>query len=60
MYKHCADQVIRRCVREEEMESILNYCRTLACGVGHFGGNRTLTKALQSGFYWITLFKDAH
>ena len=23
IYKHCADQVIRRCVPEEEMESIL-------------------------------------
>ncbi|KAL4386779.1 hypothetical protein GQ457_09G021500 [Hibiscus cannabinus] len=30
-----------------------------ACG-GHFGGNRTAAKILQSGFYWPTLFKDAH
>ena len=37
LYKHCADQVIRRCVLEEVMESILNHCHTLACG-GHFGG----------------------
>ena len=37
LYKHCADQVIRRCVPEEEMESILNHYFTLACG-GHFGG----------------------
>ena len=36
LYKHYADQVIRRCVIEEEMESILNHCHTLACG-GHFG-----------------------
>ena len=27
---------------------------------GHFGGNRTDGKVLQSGFYWPTLFKDAH
>ena len=59
MYKHCADHVIRRCVLEEEMESILNHCQTLECG-GHFGENRTDTKVLQSGFYWPTLFKDAH
>ena len=59
MYKHCANQVIRRCVLEEEMESILNHCHTLACG-GHFGGNRTVAKVLQSGFYWPTFFKDAH
>ena len=41
------------------MESILNHCHTLACG-GHFRGNRTAAKVLQSGFYWPTLFKDAH
>ena len=50
LYKHYVDQVIRRCVPEEEMESILNHCHTLACG-GHFRGQRTVTKVLQSGFY---------
>ena len=39
------------------MGSILNHCHTLSCG-GHFGGQRT--KVLQSGFYWSSLFKDAH
>ena len=59
LYKHCADQVIRRCVPEDEMGSILNHCHTLSYG-GHFGGQRTATKVLQSGFYWPSLFKDAH
>ena len=59
MYKHCANQVIRRCVPEEEIESILTHCHALACG-GHFRGNRTTVKVLQLGFYWPTLFKDAH
>ena len=27
---------------------------------GHFGGQRTAAKVLQSGFYWLSLFKDAH
>ena len=45
MYKHCANQVIRRCVPEEEMESILNHCHTVACG-GHFGGNKIAAKVL--------------
>ena len=27
---------------------------------GHHGGDRTAHKALQSSFYWPTLFKDAH
>ena len=59
LYRHCADQVIRRCVLEDEMHSILNHCHTLSCG-GHFGGQRTAAKVLQSGFYWPSLFKDAH
>ena len=59
LYRHCADQVIRRCVLEDEMQSILNHCHTLPCS-GHFGGRRTAAKVLQSGFYWPTLFKDAH
>ena len=37
LYRHCADQVIRPCVPEDEMNSILNHCHTLLCG-GHFGG----------------------
>ncbi|TQD85450.1 hypothetical protein C1H46_028973 [Malus baccata] len=36
LYKHCPDQVIRRCVPEDEQISILNHCHSLACG-GHFG-----------------------
>ncbi|XP_062086096.1 uncharacterized protein LOC133792196 [Humulus lupulus] len=59
LYKHCHDQVIRRCVPEEEMFSILTHCHSLHCS-GHFGGTRTTTKVLQSGFYWPTLFKDAN
>ena len=57
--KHCVDQVIRRCVPEDEMDSILNHCHTLPCG-GHFGGQRTAAKVIQSGFYWPSLIKDAH
>ena len=59
LYRHCADQVIRRCVPEDEMNNILNHCHTLPCG-GHFSGQRTTTKVLQSSFYWPSLFKDAH
>ena len=59
LYRHCADQVIRRYVPEDEMNSVLNQCHTLPCG-GHFGGQRIAAKVLQSGFYWPSLFKDAH
>ena len=50
LYKHCVDQVIRRCIPEEEMEVILRHYHNIECR-GHFGGNRTATKVLQSGFY---------
>ena len=59
LYRHCADKVIRRCVPEDEMHSILDHCHTLPCG-GHFGGQRTAAKVLQSGLYWPSFFKDAH
>ena len=59
LYKHCADKIIKRCISEEEMENILTHCHSLECG-GHFRGNRTTAKVLQSGFYWPSLFKDAH
>ena len=59
LFKYCPDQVIRRCVPESEFQSILTFCHSLACG-GHFSGKKTVAKMLQSGFYWPTLFKDAH
>ena len=59
LYRHCANQVIRQCVPEDEMVSILNHCHTLPCG-GHFGGQSATTKVLKSGFYWLSLFKDSY
>ncbi|KAL4278323.1 hypothetical protein GQ457_03G019050 [Hibiscus cannabinus] len=56
IFKQCADQVLIRCVSEEEQKDIIH---AASCG-DHFGGNRTAVKILQSGFYWPTLFKDAH
>ncbi|CAL2240363.1 unnamed protein product [Prunus armeniaca] len=59
LWKHCPNQVLRRCVNETEMVAILHHCHSLACG-GHFGATKTAAKVLQSGFFWPTLFKDAH
>ncbi|CAN6585954.1 unnamed protein product [Malus baccata var. baccata] len=59
LFKHCQDQIIRRCVPLEEQESILKFAHHYACG-GHFGPRRTATKILQSGFFWPSLFKDAY
>lgn len=59
LYKHCPDQIIRRCVPAEEQGSILKFSHHYACG-GHFGPKRTAAKILQSGLFWPTLFKDAY
>ena len=59
LFKQCVDQIIRRCVPESEVGDILTHCHSLECG-GHFNGQRTTTKVLQSGFYWPSIFKDAH
>ena len=59
LYKYCADQIIRRCVPEGEQQGILSHCHENACG-GHFASQKTAMKVLQSGFYWPSLFKDAH
>ncbi|KAL4283519.1 hypothetical protein GQ457_16G018000 [Hibiscus cannabinus] len=58
LFKQCVDQIIRRCIPEEEQQMILEQCHSAPYG-GHFGGNRTAAKVLQSGFYWPTLHRDA-
>ena len=59
LFKYCADQIIRKCVPEEEQQGILSHCHKSACG-GHFASQKTAMKVLQSGFYWPSLFKEAH
>src|SRR5262249_41465718 len=59
LYKLRADQVIRKCVPESEMQGILSHCHDKATR-GYFGAIRTANKVFQSRFYWPTLFKDAH
>ncbi|RVW70873.1 Retrovirus-related Pol polyprotein from transposon 17.6 [Vitis vinifera] len=58
-FKYCADQIIRKCVPEDEQQGILSHCHENACG-GHFASQKTAMKVLQSGFTWPSLFKDAH
>ncbi|XP_070045884.1 uncharacterized protein [Nicotiana tomentosiformis] len=54
-----SDNMIRRCILEKDQPSVLQACHSSPYG-GHFGGIQTSTKMLESGFYWPTLFKDAH
>ncbi|XP_028785463.1 uncharacterized protein LOC114741373 [Neltuma alba] len=59
LFKRCADQMVRRCVPEVEQQDILECCHSSAYR-GYFGGEKTTAKVLQSGFYWLSLFKDAY
>ena len=49
--------IIRRCVPETEQGGIMEKCHASPYG-GHFAGDRTAQKILQSGFYWPTILKD--
>ena len=49
--------ILRRCVPESEQGKILQECHASPYG-GHFTGDKTTHKILQSGFYWPTIFKD--
>ena len=52
------DQVMRRCVREDETYEILHACHNEPCG-GHFVAKRIALKILTTSYYWPTLHKDA-
>ena len=57
LYKRCADRLIRRCIPQDEVQDVLKHCHSLDVG-RHFGASKTVSKVLQSGFWWPTLFKD--
>ena len=59
LYKKGKDGILRRCIFQSEVQTILDGCHKDSCG-GHFAGDSTARKALTSGYWWPTLFKDAH
>ena len=59
LFKMSADNLLRRCVTSKEAQNILWHCHNSPYG-GHFNGERTTAKVLQSGFFWPTMFKDAY
>ncbi|CAA7049278.1 unnamed protein product [Microthlaspi erraticum] len=46
-------------VSTEEVEGILFACHSSSYA-GHFATYKTVSKVLQAGFWWPTMFKDAH
>nr|GFA11563.1 hypothetical protein [Tanacetum cinerariifolium] len=53
------NQVIRRCVHCKEALDILKACHNGPTG-GHLGANLTTKKVFDAGFFWPTIYKDAH
>ncbi|GJZ86298.1 reverse transcriptase domain-containing protein [Tanacetum coccineum] len=58
-FKIYEDQVIKRCVHDQEAVDILTVCHNRPTG-GHHGANYTAKKVFDSDFYWPTIYRDAH
>ncbi|GJW37013.1 reverse transcriptase domain-containing protein [Tanacetum coccineum] len=58
LFKICADQMIRRCVHGKEARDILEACHNGPTG-GHHGATSP-QKGLCAGFFWPSIYKDAH
>jgi hypothetical protein len=59
LFKYGPDQTIRRCIHEHDQPNVISFCHDHACG-GRFSAKKTAAKILQCGFYWQTIFQDAH
>ncbi|GKB29383.1 reverse transcriptase domain-containing protein [Tanacetum coccineum] len=59
LFNICADQVIRRCVHGQEAVDILTACHNGPTG-GHHCANYTAKKVFDTGFFWPTIYRDAH
>nr|GEY75109.1 reverse transcriptase domain-containing protein [Tanacetum cinerariifolium]GEY75116.1 reverse transcriptase domain-containing protein [Tanacetum cinerariifolium] len=59
LFKIYADQVIRWCVHGQEAVDILKACHKGPIK-GHHGPNYTAKKVFDIGFYWLTIYRDAH
>ncbi|GJV39963.1 reverse transcriptase domain-containing protein, partial [Tanacetum coccineum] len=59
LFRICADQIIRRCVHGQEAIDILRACHEGPTG-GHHSANLTARKVFDAGFFWPTIYRDAH
>ncbi|GJW05177.1 reverse transcriptase domain-containing protein [Tanacetum coccineum] len=59
LFQICADQIIRRCVHGQEAFDILKACHEGPTG-GHHSANLTAKKVFDAGFFWPTIYRDAH
>nr|GEW31626.1 DNA-directed DNA polymerase [Tanacetum cinerariifolium] len=59
LFRICADQIIRWCVHGQEAIDILKACHE-GPTEGHHGANLTMKKVFDAGFFWPTIYRDAH
>ncbi|GJU93829.1 reverse transcriptase domain-containing protein [Tanacetum coccineum] len=59
LFCFCADQIIQRCVYGQEALDILRACHEGPTG-GHHSANLTTRKVFDAGFFWPTIYRDAH
>ncbi|GJY82167.1 reverse transcriptase domain-containing protein [Tanacetum coccineum] len=59
LFRICADQIVRRCVHGREALEILKACHEGPTG-GHHSANLTARKVFDAGFFWPTIYRDAH
>lgn len=53
------DSILLRCLEKPEAQKVLQELHDGPAG-GHFGADTTTHKIIHAGYYWPTLFKDAH
>lgn len=58
LYRHCKDGVFQQCVSEDEILGIMYYIHCSSYP-GHFAAFKTVSKILQAGLWWSTMFFDA-
>nr|GEU31770.1 reverse transcriptase domain-containing protein [Tanacetum cinerariifolium] len=59
LFRICADQIILRCMHGQEAINILKACHEGPTG-GHHDANLTAKKVFDAGFFWPTIYRDAH
>nr|GEX40443.1 reverse transcriptase domain-containing protein [Tanacetum cinerariifolium] len=59
LFRIFADQIIRRCMHGQEAIDILKACHEGPVG-GHHSANLAAKKISDVGFFWPTVYRDAH
>ena len=59
LFRKNYDGVLLRCLEKEDAKRVITELHDGPAG-GYFSGDMTAHKILRAGYYWPTLFKDAH